>query len=111
MAAGGNGVRHQRALGIWLLCVAFLVFAMVNEAAHILDEGIARRPLDVDLIKILGYGFPRWRGGPLFYADTLGLERVRAAIDGYARNEPLAWPPAPLLDRLLAEGKRFMDLN
>ncbi|MEM7224541.1 MAG: 3-hydroxyacyl-CoA dehydrogenase NAD-binding domain-containing protein [Pseudomonadota bacterium] len=88
-----------------------MVCAMINEAAAILEEKIARRPLDVDLIEILGYGFPRWRGGPLFHGDTIGLDRVRASIERFARDDPEAWSPAPLIDRLVAEGKTFASLN
>ena len=82
-----------------------LVYAMIDEGARILDEGIAQRPLDVDLIQILGYGFPRWRGGPLFHADSLGLDRVLAGITGFG------WTPAPLIEGMVTEGRSFSDLN
>jgi 3-hydroxyacyl-CoA dehydrogenase len=85
-----------------------LLFPMINEGARILDEGIAQRASDVDVIWVYGYGFPNWRGGPMHYADTLGLAYVRdrlkqfAAQTGDARHEP-----APLLTKLAAEGKGF----
>ncbi|HJV02703.1 MAG TPA: 3-hydroxyacyl-CoA dehydrogenase NAD-binding domain-containing protein [Burkholderiaceae bacterium] len=85
-----------------------LVFAMVNEAALILEEGIAMRASDIDMVYLTGYGFPLFRGGPMFYADTVGLPNVLAAIEKYGRgHHGEAWKPAPLLQRLAAEGKTF----
>ena len=85
-----------------------LVFSMVNEAALILDEGIALRASDIDMVYLTGYGFPLYRGGPMFYADTVGLPNVLAAIEKYARgHQGSAWKPAPLLVKLAAEGKGF----
>jgi 3-hydroxyacyl-CoA dehydrogenase len=85
-----------------------LVFAMVNEAALILEEGIAMRASDIDMVYLTGYGFPLFRGGPMFYADTVGLPNVLAAIEKYGRgHHGEAWKPAPLLLRLAAEGKTF----
>jgi 3-hydroxyacyl-CoA dehydrogenase len=87
-----------------------LLLAMVNEAAYILEEGIAMRASDIDIIYLTGYGFPRYRGGPMFYADTLGLKRVVEIMDGFAKNpnaDPTFWKPAPLLAKLAADGKRF----
>jgi 3-hydroxyacyl-CoA dehydrogenase len=88
-----------------------ILYAMVNEGARIVEEGIARRPLDVDMVEIYGYGFPRWRGGPMCQADIIGLPNVLAAIRGYAENDPMFWNPSALLKRLVAEGKSFGDLN
>jgi 3-hydroxyacyl-CoA dehydrogenase len=86
------------------------VFALANEAARILEEGIALRASDVDTVYLTGYGFPRYRGGPLFYADTVGLPKVLAAIERFARGyQGRCWTPAPLLARLAAEGKTFAD--
>jgi 3-hydroxyacyl-CoA dehydrogenase len=85
-----------------------LLFPMINEGARILDEGIAQRASDIDVIWVFGYGFPNWRGGPMHYANTVGLANVRdrlkqfAAQTGDARHEP-----APLLAKLAAEGKGF----
>jgi 3-hydroxyacyl-CoA dehydrogenase len=87
-----------------------LLFAMVNEAAYILEEGIAMRASDIDIIYLTGYGFPRYRGGPMFYADTVGLPKVVEIMKGFAANpnaDPAFWKPAPLLAKLAAEGKRF----
>ncbi len=87
-----------------------LVFALVNEAAHILEEGIANKASDIDIVYIFGYGFPAHRGGPMNYADQLGLFNVVQAMNRFAKN-PLDdaefWQPAPLLARLAAEGKTF----
>lgn len=87
-----------------------LVYSLVNEAAHILEEGIASRASDIDVIYLTGYGFPLWRGGPMHYADRIGLEKVVEVMNGFARNphaDSLFWEPAPLLRRLAAEGKTF----
>jgi 3-hydroxyacyl-CoA dehydrogenase len=85
-----------------------LVYALVNEGAKILEEGIALRASDIDMVYLSGYGFPLFRGGPMFYADTLGLRAVLAAIEKYARGyHGEAWTPAPLLVRLAQEGKTF----
>jgi 3-hydroxyacyl-CoA dehydrogenase len=87
-----------------------LVFALVNEAAHLLEEGIAQRASDVDMVYLTGYGFPIFRGGPMCYADTLGLFNVVQAMKRFAKNpmdDGAFWTPAPLLARLVAEGKSF----
>jgi 3-hydroxyacyl-CoA dehydrogenase len=87
-----------------------LVFALVNEAAHLLEEGIAQRASDVDMVYLTGYGFPLWRGGPMCYADTVGLFNVVQAMQRFARNpadDAKFWEPAPLIKRLVAEGKSF----
>ena len=87
-----------------------LVFALVNEAAHILEEGIANKASDIDIVYIFGYGFPAHRGGPMNYADEIGLFNVVQAMGRFAQN-PLDdanfWKPAPLLAKLAAEGKTF----
>ena len=85
--------------------------AMVNEGAKVVEEGIALRPLDVDVTFLYGYGFPRFRGGPMHYADTVGLPQVLKDIQAYAEEDPLFWQPAPLLVRLVAEGRNFASLN
>ncbi|WP_299675869.1 3-hydroxyacyl-CoA dehydrogenase NAD-binding domain-containing protein [uncultured Roseobacter sp.] len=85
--------------------------AMVNEAAKIVGEGIALRPLDVDMVLLFGYGFPRYRGGPLKWADLQGIETVLADIRTYAKEDDFFWQPAPLLQQLVAEGRCFDDLN
>ena len=85
--------------------------AMVNEAAKVVGEGIARRPLDVDMTLLFGYGFPRYRGGPLKWADMQGLDVLLANIKSYAEGDDFFWQPAPLLEQLVAEGRTFDDLN
>jgi 3-hydroxyacyl-CoA dehydrogenase len=84
------------------------MYALANEGAKILDEGIALRASDIDMVYLTGYGFPPYRGGPMFYADTAGLKNVVAAMERYAggRNGQF-WRPAALLARLAAEGKTF----
>jgi 3-hydroxyacyl-CoA dehydrogenase len=84
---------------------------MVNEAAKVVGEGIARRPLDVDMVLLFGYGFPRYHGGPLKWADLQGLAGILADIETYAKEDPYFWQPAPLLQTLVAEGRCFDDLN
>ncbi|AOW12180.1 3-hydroxyacyl-CoA dehydrogenase [Hydrogenophaga crassostreae] len=107
---------HRKAMGITPRkisdeeIVQRLVFSLVNEAAHILEEGIANKASDIDVVYIFGYGFPIHRGGPLQYADEVGLFNVVQAMKRFAKN-PLDdgkfWEPAPLLARLVAEGKTF----
>jgi 3-hydroxyacyl-CoA dehydrogenase len=87
-----------------------LVFALVNEGARLLEEGIALRASDIDIVYLTGYGFPLYRGGPMFHADQLGLGNVVAAMQRFAQNphaDAAFWQPAPLLAKLAAEGKRF----
>ncbi len=85
--------------------------AMINEAAKIVEEGIALRPLDVDVTMLAGYGFPRWRGGPMQYADRLGLDTVLAELRRLSAEDGFFWEPAPLLVRLADEGQTFASLN
>lgn len=85
-----------------------LVYALVNEGAKILEEGIALRASDIDMVYLSGYGFPLHRGGPMLYADMVGLPAVLAAIEGFARGRNgEAWTPAPLLVRLAAANGAF----
>ena len=84
------------------------IYALVNEGAHILEEGIALRASDIDMVYLTGYGFPPFRGGPMFYADTIGLDKVLDSIQRFQRGyQGAQWKPAPLLSRLAKEGKRF----
>ncbi len=85
--------------------------AMVNEAAKILDEGIAAKPSDIDAVLLHGYGFPRYKGGPMHWADAAGLAHIVANIRRYAADDPYFWELSPLLDRLANEGRSFSDLN
>ncbi|RJL02893.1 FAD-dependent oxidoreductase [Paracoccus aestuarii] len=91
--------------------VARTMAAMVNEAARVVEDGTAARPLDVDVVMLNGYGFPRWRGGPMHWADAHGLDRILSDIRRFAETDDHYWQPAPLLERLVAEGRRFADLN
>ncbi len=85
-----------------------LIYALVNEAALILEEGIALRASDIDMVYLTGYGFPPYRGGPMFYADTVGLPKVLASIEKFKKGYMgEVWKPAPLLVKLAKEGKRF----
>jgi 3-hydroxyacyl-CoA dehydrogenase len=81
--------------------------ALANEGANILDEGYAMRPGDIDVIYVYGFGFPRYRGGPMFYADTVGLQTVLGRIDRYREQFGDYWQPAPLLEKLAASGGTF----
>ncbi|MEF7617312.1 3-hydroxyacyl-CoA dehydrogenase NAD-binding domain-containing protein [Aquincola sp. MAHUQ-54] len=87
-----------------------LVYSLVNEAAKILEEGIASKASDIDMVYLTGYGFPLWRGGPMNYADEQGLYNVVQAMKRFAKNphdDAAFWQPAPLLAKLADEGKRF----
>jgi 3-hydroxyacyl-CoA dehydrogenase len=106
--------RHRKALGITPRkigseeIIGRCMYALVNEGAKILEEGIAMRASDIDMVYLTGYGFPVWRGGPMFFADTTGLANVLAAMQTYARGyHGECWTPAPLLARLAADGKTF----
>ncbi|MBN8507094.1 MAG: enoyl-CoA hydratase/isomerase family protein [Burkholderiales bacterium] len=108
--------KHRASLGITPRkigddeIVQRLVFALVNEGARILEEGIASKASDIDMIYLTGYGFPVWRGGPMCYADTVGLFNVVQAMKRFAQNprdDAAFWQPAPLLAKLAAEGKSF----
>jgi len=87
------------------------LYPMINEGALILEEGIAARPLDIDIIWINGYGFPGYKGGPMFWADQIGLQNIIDAYAKYAKQfGDHYWQPAPLLAKLAKEGKGFYDL-
>jgi 3-hydroxyacyl-CoA dehydrogenase len=89
-----------------------LIYPMVNEGARILEEGIAYRPSDVDVTWVYGYGWPVWRGGPMFFADHLGLAHIRDRLAFYAqRSGDPTLKPAPLLDQLAAKGQGFASLK
>jgi 3-hydroxyacyl-CoA dehydrogenase len=87
-----------------------LMLALVNEGAHILEEGIANKASDIDMVYLTGYGFPVYRGGPMLFADMMGLPKVVALMKQFQQNpldDAKFWEPAPLLARLAAEGQRF----
>ena len=107
---------HRKSLGITPRKVSDeeivqrLVYSLVNEAAHILEEGIASKASDIDMVYLMGYGFPIYRGGPMNYANEVGLFNVVQAMNRFAQNpldDAKFWQPAPLLARLVAEGKTF----
>jgi len=110
---------HRQSLGIeprWIITdeeiVQRLVYALVNEGAHILEEGIAAKASDIDVVYITGYGFPAWRGGPMHYASQVGLWNVRETMRRFAHNpagDPAFWHPAPLIGKLADAGLTFAD--
>ena len=83
------------------------LYAAVNEGAKILEEGIALRASDIDVMWLYGFGFPRWRGGPMHYAESVGLPKVYAAVQGFHKQHGALWTPAPLLQRLAQSGGSF----
>jgi 3-hydroxyacyl-CoA dehydrogenase len=84
------------------------LYSLINEGARILEEGVAARSSDIDIVYIAGYGFPDFRGGPMFYADTVGLANIVRAMRGFAAGyRPDGWEPAPLLQRLATENRGF----
>ncbi|WP_025373213.1 3-hydroxyacyl-CoA dehydrogenase NAD-binding domain-containing protein [Advenella mimigardefordensis] len=88
--------------------VARLMYALAHEGARILDEGIALRASDIDAVYLHGYGFPAWRGGPMFYSDTVGLFNVRRSMRGWAKEDSW-WTPTTLLESRIEAGQRFND--
>jgi 3-hydroxyacyl-CoA dehydrogenase len=87
--------------------IARITTALANEGAQVLDEGYATRASDIDVVYCHGYGFPRHRGGPMFYAETVGLPTVLARVKQYREQMGDYWKPAPLLERLVGEGRGF----
>jgi len=109
-------VQHSKDIGVTRRVISDeeiverLVYALVNEGAHILQEGIAAKASDIDVVYLAGYGFPIWRGGPMFYADSVGLYNVLAAMRRYAKGYVgKAWEPAPLLVQRAEAGKSLND--
>ncbi|MEM6660986.1 MAG: 3-hydroxyacyl-CoA dehydrogenase NAD-binding domain-containing protein [Pseudomonadota bacterium] len=110
-----EGVRkhnHRRDIGDEEI-VERCMLALVNEGARILEEGKAMRASDIDVIYLTGYGYPIYRGGPMFWADLMGLDKVLAKIKGFhaAGYGDQTWEPAPLIEQLVAEGKSFKDFD
>ena len=87
------------------------IYALVNEGARILEEGFALRAVDIDIIYLNGYGFPAYRGGPMWYADTVGLKKVYDRIVEFQKQHGEIWEPAPLLKQLAEQGKKFADFT
>src|SRR5262249_16635846 len=86
-------------------------YALINEGAKILEEGIALRAVDIDIIYLNGYGYPVWRGGPMWYADTVGIDKVYDRVRQFHAQHGDLWTPAPLLNNLEEEGKKFADFD
>ena len=106
-AAAERGIRRQHVSDHEIL--SRIMVALANEGANVLDERIAIRPGDIDVIYAYGFGYPRHRGGPMAYADSLGLANVLARVNEYRTRFGDHWKPAPLLERLAAAGKGFYD--
>jgi len=87
------------------------IYALVNEGARILEEGYALRAVDIDIIYLNGYGFPAYRGGPMWHADTVGLQKVYQRVCEFHKQHGELWEPAPLLQRLAQEGKTFAEFD
>jgi 3-hydroxyacyl-CoA dehydrogenase len=87
------------------------IYALVSEGARILEEGLALRAVDVDIIYLNGYGFPAYRGGPMWYADTVGLKKVYDRVLEFQKQHGEIWEPAPLLKQLAEQGKKFADFS
>jgi 3-hydroxyacyl-CoA dehydrogenase len=87
------------------------IYPMINEGAKILEEGKAIRPSDIDVVWVNGYGWPVWRGGPMFYADQVGLDKILDRLKAYQAQFGDDFKPAALLERLVAEGKKFSDFK
>jgi 3-hydroxyacyl-CoA dehydrogenase len=87
------------------------IYALINEGARVLDEGYALRAADIDVIYTNGYGFPAWRGGPMFYADRVGLKKIYDRVSAFHQELGQRWAPAPLLARLAKEGTTFKELD
>jgi 3-hydroxyacyl-CoA dehydrogenase len=87
------------------------IYAMVNEGARILEQGYALRATDIDIIYLYGYGFPSYRGGPMWYADRVGLDKVHNRVCEFHRQFGALWEPAPLLEQLASQGRTFSDFR
>jgi 3-hydroxyacyl-CoA dehydrogenase len=87
------------------------IYSLINEGARILEEGVALRAVDIDIIYVNGYGFPAYRGGPMWYADTVGIKKVYDRIKEFEAAHGELWEPAPLLKKLAAEGRAFAELD
>jgi 3-hydroxyacyl-CoA dehydrogenase len=104
-AAARRGIRRRSIAADEI--VARITTALANEGARVLEEGYATRAGDIDVIYCYGFGYPRYRGGPMFYAETLGLPTVLDRVKQYRARFGDYWSPAPLLERLVAEGRGF----
>ena len=107
--AAGSGV--QRRVIAEQEIIERTQYALINEGAKILEEGIALRAVDIDIIYLNGYGYPAWRGGPMWYADTIGVKQVYERVSEFHAQHGDLWKPAPLLEKLAEEGKKFSDFD
>jgi 3-hydroxyacyl-CoA dehydrogenase len=87
------------------------LYGMINEGARLLEKGIAQRASDIDVVYATGYGFPAWRGGPMYLADQIGLAAIAADVTKFHKEHGVWWEPAPLLEKLARDGRRFADLD
>jgi 3-hydroxyacyl-CoA dehydrogenase len=87
------------------------IYALVNEGARVLEEGFALRAFDIDIIYLNGYGFPAYRGGPMWYADTVGLKKIYDRICEFHKRHGEIWEPAPLLKQSAEQGKTFAEFS
>jgi 3-hydroxyacyl-CoA dehydrogenase len=104
-AASAAGIRRRAITNEEI--IERTIYALINEGARVLDEGYASRAADIDVVYTNGYGFPAWRGGPMFYADRVGLKKVYERVSAFHRELGQRWAPAPLLARLAREGSTF----
>jgi 3-hydroxyacyl-CoA dehydrogenase len=105
----GAGVPHRQISAEEI--VNRCIYTLVNEGARLLEERIALRAVDIDIIYLNGYGFPAYRGGPMWYADTVGLRRVYERTREFQQRFGNWWEPAPLLQRLAQQGKTFAEFG
>ena len=107
--AAAHGIQRRRFTNAEI--IERTIYALINEGARVLDEGYALRAADIDVIYTNGYGFPAWRGGPMFYADRVGLKTIYDRVSTFHRELGHRWAPAPLLERLAKEGATFKEFD
>ncbi len=107
--AVANGIRRRSFTNEEI--IERTIYALINEGARVLDEGYALRAADIDVIYTNGYGFPAWRGGPMFYADRVGVKKIYDRVSAFHQELGQRWAPAPLLGKLAKEGTTFKELD
>jgi 3-hydroxyacyl-CoA dehydrogenase len=108
-AATASGIRRRAITDEEI--IERTIYALINEGARVLEEGYASRAADIDVVYIHGYGFPAWRGGPMFYADRVGLGKVYERVLAFHRELGQRWKPAPLLARLAGAESTFQAFD